>query len=239
MARITHVKAAQQRYETVPVLDDEGKPKQTPVMRKDGTQRTTKNGKLVFRTNTVEDRNQPLPLRVCGSCRQPIELGTPYKHITPKSGPYGGAQLNRHESCPTWQVWEYSSSMSARLAEIENSFQQALDSCESEDDVQQALDEAADRIEELADEKDEAGQNIEDGFQHETGQSAELKDTAEQLRSWAEEVRAATVPDFPEPVDHQVLGRPLRGGGGPPGSRSPTKIWSSWPREIGALARNR
>ena len=35
MARVTHVKKAQQRYATVPVIDPEtGEPKRTPVMKK-------------------------------------------------------------------------------------------------------------------------------------------------------------------------------------------------------------
>ena len=32
MARITHVKKAQQRYKTVPVMNDDGTQKQVPVM---------------------------------------------------------------------------------------------------------------------------------------------------------------------------------------------------------------
>ena len=120
MPTITHVKKAQQRYAMVPVCNPDGTPKQTPVMRGDGTQKTTKRGALVFMTVTVADKTKPQPLDTCDFCHQPIEVGTPYKHITPKSGPYGGHKRTRHESCPTWQVWEYSSSLSARIAQIQH-----------------------------------------------------------------------------------------------------------------------
>lgn len=202
MARITYVKAAQQRYEQVPVIDPEtGEQKRTPVTGKDGQQKVTKRGAPVFLSVTVADKSKPLPPRKCGSCHQEIQVGSPYKHISPRSGPYGGHTLYRCDICPNWHVWEYSSSLSARLSEIEYDFSNAIDEVESEDDVQSALDEAAERVREIAQEKGESADNIEEGFQHETYQSQELREQSESLESWADEISSATIPDFPEPEE--------------------------------------
>jgi hypothetical protein len=64
MPRVTVVKHAQQRYETVPVLDDRGQPKVVPVMR-NGVQRTTKRGRPVTMRLTREDRTKPKPNLRC------------------------------------------------------------------------------------------------------------------------------------------------------------------------------
>ena len=100
-------------------------------MRKDGTQKTTKTGRAVFMTVTVVDKTKPKPnlkcdFRGCDIDGGEILPGTPYMHISPKSGPYGGRQLNRHQAHPAWNVWEYSSSMSARLAQIAHDFWEAI-----------------------------------------------------------------------------------------------------------------
>jgi len=199
MARVTHVKRAQQRHETVPVIDPETQePKRTPVMR-DGEQRVTKRGKPIFMTVTAEDRTKPKPLYDCDFCRKPIEIGTPYKHITPKSGPYGGRKRTRHESCPTWQVWEYSSSLSARTAQIAFEFENALSNVETPDDVQSCLDDAAASVREIAEEKRESASNIEDGFGHPTSASEELEQVADDLDGWADEIESTDIPELPEP----------------------------------------
>jgi hypothetical protein len=215
MARTTHVKKAQQRYKTVAVLDPEtGQPKRTPVMKKvkdretgdiTEVQKTTKKGKPVFMTVTVADKEQPLPPETCDACHKPIEIGTPYKHITPKSGPYGGRKRSRHESCPSWQVWDYSNSLSAQLARISYDFYQAVDAAESTDDVQSALDDASSSIKEIAEQKREGASNIEEGFGHPTEKSEELEQMADDLEQWADDVSAADIPDLPEPEERYFV----------------------------------
>jgi len=113
MAKITYVEHAQQRYATVPVLDDNGEPKRTPVINKrTGEQKRTRRGnRPVFMTVTRQDRSQPLSMPRCDypGCKHPqreIQPGEPYKHISPKSGPYGGRTLSRHRDCPGWNVWD-------------------------------------------------------------------------------------------------------------------------------------
>lgn len=199
MPRVTHVKRAQQRYRTIPVLDDLGAQVETLVRRRDGSPKTTKRGGQVFRRQVREDRTQPLPPHNCDACGKPIEVGTPYKWIKPKSGPYGGRQRNRHESCPPWQVWDYSDSLSAQASRIAFEAQNAFDQgVESKDDVESILNDAAEQIRELAEQKRESAGNIEDGFGHSTYVSDELNETADSLDSWADDVEGADVPDYPE-----------------------------------------
>jgi hypothetical protein len=205
MARVTHVAKAQQKYETVPVLDADGNPKKTPVMKsvKDHetgeitqVQKVTKKGKPVFLTVTKQDRSKPKPLETCTACQQPIEVGTPYKWIAPKSGPYGGRRMARHEGCANWQVWDYSSSLSAQLSQVSYDFSLAVDQAESPDDVTSALSDAASAITDIAEQKRESASNIEEGFGHATSQSEELESTADSLEEWAQEIETADVPDM-------------------------------------------
>jgi hypothetical protein len=208
MARTTHVKKAQQRYETVVVLDPITKePQRTPVMKtvtdretgeKTQVQKTTKKGRPVFMTQTVADKTKPKPPETCTACHKPIEIGTPYKWIQPKSGPYGGRRMSRHESCPSWQVWDYSNSLSAQLARISHDFWEAVDQAESTDDVAEALSDAGAAVDEIAEQKKEGASNIEEGFGHPTSASEELESQGDELESWAEEIRSADVPDVTE-----------------------------------------
>lgn len=198
MARITRVSKAQQRYATVPVLNEDGTQKLTPVMRKDGTQKTNKHGRPVFMKVTVSDKTKPLPNRICGKCQTEIKVGDPYKHISPKSGPYGGRTLYRCAACPSWQIWDYSSSLAARTAKISNDAWEQIDNAETVDDVQSVLSATAEEIRGLAEEKREGASNIESGFGHPTEKSEELEQIADDLDSWADEIEQADVPETDE-----------------------------------------
>lgn len=203
MARVTYVKKAQQRYQMVPVIDPAtGQQKQTPVMDRNGQQKVSKRGP-VFMKVTKEDRSKPLPPRKCENCGNEIAVGTPYKHISPKSGPYGGRTRYRCGDCPTWQVWDYSNSLSARTAQIAYEFNEAISDASDMDTVQEALNNAASAVRDIASEKEESAQNIEQGFGHETSTSQELADVAEQLNSWADEIEGADIPEFPEPEESE------------------------------------
>lgn len=204
MARITYVKAARQRYATVPVMDPEtGEQKKTPVMvtrkiRHDNgemtevvEQKKTKHGTPVFMKVTEADKDQPLPNYICEHCKQEIKVGDSYKHVTPKSGPYGGRTRQRCSSCPSWQSWDLSNSLSARVEEIVYNAEQGLADAEDDDEVVQFLSDTADSIRELAEEKREAAENIREGFGHDTSMSEELDETADSLETWADEVEGA------------------------------------------------
>jgi hypothetical protein len=202
MARVTHVKKAQQRYETVPVIDEAtGEPKRTQVMKggepKMTRAKTGRPARPVFMTVTVQDKTKPLPNYTCDFCHQEIEVGTPYKHITPKSGPYGGRKRTRHEGCPSWNVWEYSNSWSARIAQATADFD--VSEVDDPEQVQEGLDDVAAAIKELAEESRETAGNIEDGFGHPTSQSEEAEQRADDLDGWADEISGVDIPELPEP----------------------------------------
>jgi len=198
MARVTHVKKAQQRYETKPVLDENGQPVKIALTKKDGTPKMTRAkgsraARPVFITKTEPDKSRPKPLHTCGKCGVTIQVGDPYKWIKPKSGPYGGRLMVRCGKCPTWQVWDYSSSLSAQVARIEHDATSAVDAAEDAGDVEAALNDAAEAIRDLAAQKSEGAENIESGFGHATYQSEELAQQAEDLEGWADEVEATEV----------------------------------------------
>jgi hypothetical protein len=200
MARVTFVKAAQQRYKTVPVLDSEG----NPVYREVALSRATKSGKTSYRQRvTVEDRNQPLPPEKCDfpGCGKDILPGQAYKWIKPKSGPYGGRKRSRHAEHDSWREWEYSNSLSARIAQICYNVETA--EWETKEDVEQILASAAEEIRELAEEKRESAESIESGFNHPTVVSEELSQMADDLDAWADEVEYTDVPDEPEETDYE------------------------------------
>ncbi len=201
MARTTYVKRAQPRFRTVPVLDEDGKPKTTPVLRRDGSPRTTKTGRPVMRRVTVEDHDQPLPNRRCESCGKEITVGSPYKWVRPKSGPYGGSKRVRCGTCPTWQPWELSNALWAQIQRVTDGARDAAGGTTDGDQVADALREAAEGIREIAEGKREGAQNIEDGFGHPTEMSEELANQADELDSWADDIEARADDIEPEPDD--------------------------------------
>lgn len=204
MARVTFVKKAQQRYETVPVIDpDTGKQKVVPVLKRDGTPKTTKTGREITRRLTMEDKTKPKPNRKCDKCGKEIEVGSPYKWIAPKSGPYGGSKRFRCGDCPTWQIWEYSGNKRAPIWQAQHEVPNEFESIE---DAQSALNDFAAVVREVAASYGESADNIEDGFGHATYQSEELREQQESLERWAEELESVSfsVSDEPEGCeDHE------------------------------------
>ncbi len=196
MARVHHVKHAQPRYATKPVLGEDGE----QAVRVTG-RTTRRTGRQVKVRVTERDLTRPLPNRKCENCGREIKPGDPYKWVQPKTGPYGGRKRFRCGHCPSWQVWELSQSLSAQLAKVSADFWHDADFAESVDDVESALGNAAAAVRDIAEEKRESAANIEEGFGHPTSQSEELADTADQLDSWADEIESASVPDLPEPED--------------------------------------
>lgn len=201
MPRVTHVKRAQQRYATKPVIDPAtGEQKKVPVInQRTGEQKKTKTGRPVFLRVTERDLERPLPMPQCDypGCAhetREIAVGTPYKWIEPS----GQRVRTRHADCPTWNVWEYSSSLSARIAQIQHDGPEDFDSVE---DAQAWAEAKAQEIRELAEEKRESAENIVDGFGHETYQSDELNEIADNLEAWADELESIDLPEMPEEDD--------------------------------------
>ena len=187
MPRVTHVAKAQQRYEMI-------KTGETITI-----DRTTKTGRAVTARKSTRNLDKPLPPRTCDHCGKPIKVGTSYKWIQPRSGPYGGSKRFRHESCRSWYVWEYSSSLSAMIMQAQHEAGLALGSAQDQSDFEQVRDEFAAAIQDLADQKNDSADNIESGFGHETYQSEEIRDTASELEGWVSDIESWDVPDEPEP----------------------------------------
>ena len=204
MPRVNHVQRAQQRYATKPVIDPEtGVQKATLMMNsRTGQPKKTKRGELVYLRITERDLERPLPMPKCDypECKhetREIAVGTPYKWIEPS----GMAVRNRHADCPMWKVWEYSSSLSARIAQITEDTIPDFDSLEY---AQQWAADKAQEIRDLAEEKRESSNNIEEGFGHPTYQSEELSQQADDLDSWADDVENVDLPEFPEFLENDT-----------------------------------
>lgn len=214
MARIHHVKSARQRYRMVPVLDDAGQQVTVPVMKKrwdrpaDGpatfelVPALTKRGAPIVKRLSVADKDQPLPGPKCEVCGTEVKAGQPYKWVQPKTGPYGGRKRVRCVSCPIWQQWDLSNSLSARVAQIQSEY--ALEGEHDAEAYRERASEAAEAIRELAQEREESAQNMEDGFGHEVEASANLWQEADDLNSWADDLDGVTIEDEPLEEDYDL-----------------------------------
>lgn len=211
MARVTYVKKAQQRYETKPVIDPAtGEQKKTPVMKKAKdyetgetveVQKKTKHGKPVFMKVTEPDKSRPKPNLHCDypNCdfeAREIKPGQAYKHITPKSGPYGGTQKNRHAEHPSWKIWEYSFSRAAQVAQTQDSMHDTLEAFEftSHDDFDSLRDGLASEAQSALDDAQEALDSMPEGLQ----EGSKAQENVEALESWVSEIENAEAPDSPE-----------------------------------------
>jgi hypothetical protein len=197
MARIHFVKKAQQRYQMVPETDRQGNRVSTPLKRRDGSPKVTKTGRPIVRRQTIADKSQPLPPRRCERCSKEIAVGTPYKWVAPKSGPYGGYKRYRCDECPSWKPSELSSAKTAPImAAMED-----LDftGCVTKDDFVSQLEALADTVQEVADSYIESADNMEEGFGHSTSPSDELRQKGEDLESAADDLRNALDGEEDEP----------------------------------------
>lgn len=198
MARTTYIKSAQQRYATKPVLNPDGSQKTVAVSNRDGSPKVSKRGPVVRRL-TERDLSKPLPMPTCDypGCQhetRDIKVGEPYKWIAPKSGPYGGRALHRHGDCPNWNVWDYSYSTSARVAQVSNDIEEMLATYTfgTVDDFEDAVQAAAEMAGELRDEKEEALQNMPEALQD----GSQTQEQFEALEQWVSEIEQATAPDW-------------------------------------------
>jgi hypothetical protein len=204
MARIHQNVKAQQRYEMTPVIDPAtGEQAVISIFKGNtGEPKRDRRGKPITRLHTRADKSRPLPPHVCGHCRKPIEPGTRYKHVSIKSGPYGGRTLRRHQDCPTWRQSELTTSKMAGVYAAQEGFDDFLAGAfEDADEVREALAQAAEDIRAVAEEYRESAENIREGFGHDTWQSEELDGKADELEGWADEIENDDVEDPPEADD--------------------------------------
>lgn len=191
MARVTHVKKAQPRFKTKPVLGADGKPVKRQVLRKDGTPKLTRKGQPIFQTATVRDLTKPLPNDKCGKCGKEIKPGDPYKWVKPKSGPYGGTKRVRCAACPSWRPSELTSSGAlSSLYAAQEAAEDALGAWDQEsvDDLRSILTDLAEGVREAGQVYRESAENMESGFGHSTSMSEELTEKADALDGAADEI---------------------------------------------------
>lgn len=184
MSRVLYVKKAQQRFARVPVLDENGQ-----------QARGSKGQRL-----TQADRTKPMPNYRCDKCHTEILPGMPYKYTEVKQT-YGGILKVRCMSCPSWQSWELSSSLSARIEQIQHDHSHDFDSVTDRSEVEEWASDAASDITALAEEKRDSASNIEEGFGHSTYQSDELNEQADSLEDWASELENVDLEDAPDADD--------------------------------------
>lgn len=159
---------------------------------------------------TGENKGKQKPYEKCEVCGKEIEPGMPYKWVEPKISPTYSVRHVRCHDCPTWQPWELSNALWARIAQIQSEAQ-GVDTSDP-DEVRSALETAADQIEELASEKRDGASNIEEGFGHPTSLSEELEATADALEQWANEVREKAG-EIEEAVEEEVECESCEGSG--------------------------
>ncbi len=123
-------------------------------------------------------------------CGRVIEPGDGMKYISPRlPGSLGSVTRYRCDGHPDWHVWEYSTSLSARIAEIQHDGANTIRMM-YEDTAEDIPNELAEMVRELASEKRESAENVESGFGHSTQLSEELNQQADELDAWADQIEA-------------------------------------------------
>lgn len=130
---------------------------------------------------------------LCIRCRKPIVEGEGYRWA---KGRYTSKKVI-HSTCGSFKQSELTSNdkLSQLYAAIENvdewieSAQKDVDPLTLLEDAKSALEECADAIEEVVQMYRDSAEAIEDGFGHETYQSEEMNSNADELESFASDVR--------------------------------------------------
>lgn len=197
MARVNHVKAAEQRYATVPVLDDNGEQVWRTLHRKDGTPKTNKRGEPVRQRVTKKDTTRPLPNRKCGRCGKEIEPGMPYLWWANKlpNARSGYKQIRCVDHPPT--LAERTPGRAGQLMGMQDEWSKRLADCTTIDDLTSARDDIAGEIRDFAQEFIDSADNMESGFGHETYQSQELREKGEAIEQVADDLEQVK-PEFDE-----------------------------------------
>lgn len=138
--------------------------------------------------------------RNCTACRQPIEAGQRFYQWCPRATRSGTGQNRfRHVACgsprqselypfnklaPLWDAQADAEGAIHLVAVSDRDYETALA------DVKEQVQAVADAARSVGEEYNESAQNIEDGFGHETYQSAELREKGEALEDWANDLES-------------------------------------------------
>lgn len=139
------------------------------------------------RTNFVQSAKKE---RRCTRCGGTIEVGQPYKWFKIKQQ-YGGIRKNYHQDCAI-MPWERTTSPTRQhILMAQHNNDQALAALPEDvtlADIAQIVRDYAESVRELGEMKRESAENLESGFGHETYQSAELHEAADNCDSMADEL---------------------------------------------------
>jgi len=135
----------------------------------------------------------------CLACGQEIPVGSSYQWFKMKTT-YGGIKKSYHTSCTI----PPSHRTTSRMGQIWDA-QAALDlsAAEDFDGLREQMEAFGQEIRQVAEEYSESADNMESGFGHATYQSDELRERAEALENWADEVEQWEFSgDEPDPDDY-------------------------------------
>jgi len=150
------------------------------------------------------------PLR-CERCSDLIPIGTGYKWVKPRRHrAAAGRKRIRCLTCPGWTAAELTSSEVLRIiyeaqatietAAYEGDVPTDPTDCEAFTEALTGLgDEFAEAIREAVDIRNDAADNIEEGFGHPTVQSDDLRAEGDQIEQWADEMESVTFGEFDPP----------------------------------------
>lgn len=146
-----------------------------------------------MRVTTIKTAYKPTKER-CLDCHEFVERGQGYRWVKPR---YGSRKV-LHVTCRSFKGSELiSNDKLSQLAAVLEDTEAQLDTINI-DEAADFLSQVAESIREVAAMFEEVANNIEDGFGHETRQSEEFNDNAEQLHSFADDVESTEFEEFDE-----------------------------------------
>jgi len=125
----------------------------------------------------------------CQKCGKEIAVGDPYKHASPRAGPWArGRKLVHCHDCAFRPSELMTRKMAGVYAAIESYEDDMAGNHHDAQGFGEALTEAASAIREVAEEYMTGASNIEEGFGHSTSQSDEMQSNGDQLLEWCDQI---------------------------------------------------
>jgi hypothetical protein len=139
----------------------------------------------------------------CLTCGAAIMAGEPYKWA--KTRTHRGGMGFKKKWCSKHSPTRAQMTSSQHLATLYQAQDDAADTlakCDNVDDMQSAMQAAAEGIKEAAEGYRESAQNMEEGFGHATSMSEELEAKADEIEAYADDVEQWTPDDDPPDDDY-------------------------------------
>lgn len=133
----------------------------------------------------------------CGICRDKITKGDGYKwwanRLPGSRGSIRQIRCMKADCAPSRA--DMTPGRAGDLLRLQDDGHSAIDGAQTVDDLLCTAESLADEVTEMADGLTESADNIEDGFGHETYQSGELRERAENMESYADDLRNVDLDD--------------------------------------------